>query len=142
MKVIIAHANDGASQIIRQFLSEGGCDVETVSDGLECLEQLRRLVPDVLVLDLELPWGGGDGVLARMREDGDTPSVPVVLMTRTDPDGDLIPLFEPPVAYCLRKPFRLDALLRAIHSAASRRRSRVARAPVALSRAGRWEPIW
>jgi carbon storage regulator len=36
--------------------------------GLECLEMLREVVPDVLVLAPELLWGGADGILALMAE--------------------------------------------------------------------------
>jgi hypothetical protein len=43
--------------------------VETASDGLDCLKKLRRATPAALVLDLKLHWGGGDGVLAWLRED-------------------------------------------------------------------------
>ena len=38
------------------------------SSGLECVARLRERVPDVLVLEPQLPWGGGEGVLAIMGE--------------------------------------------------------------------------
>ena len=59
-------------------------NVETVSSGLECLHHIRRWRPDVLVLEHYLPWGGGDGVLARMREEGLRSLVPVVLVCKND----------------------------------------------------------
>ena len=40
--------------------------------GLECAARLRECVPDVLVLEPQLPWGGGEGVLAMM---GEVPSL-------------------------------------------------------------------
>ena len=43
------------------------------------MSQLREETPDVLVLDPGLPWGGGDGVLALMREDKTVPKVPTLL---------------------------------------------------------------
>jgi two-component system response regulator MprA len=49
-------------------LSSYGFEVETADAGLECLANLPRTVPDLLILDLEMPWGGGDGVLATLRE--------------------------------------------------------------------------
>ena len=40
------------------FFDEFGYEVETASDGLDCLEKLRQATPAVLVLDSELRWGG------------------------------------------------------------------------------------
>ena len=48
-----------------------------VSDGIEALEAMKRLEPDVLLLDLEMPRLNGLGVLARLREEGS--SVPVIM---------------------------------------------------------------
>jgi len=135
MRVFIAHANDGSAEFIRRFLTNGGCEVETISGGVECLAKLRQSAPDVLILDFDLPWGGGDGVLAWLRENEEAPVVPVVLMTRGPLGPSVTPLLAPPVAFCLRKPFRLDALLRAILSALTRRRPHL----VVRSRAARVE---
>ena len=48
-------------------------------NALDCVSQLREETPNVLVLDPVLPWGGGDGVLACMREDKTVPNVPTLL---------------------------------------------------------------
>ena len=61
-----------------QHLTQRGASVTTTRTGLECLEKLRQSVPDVLVLEPELLWGGGDGVLAMLNEQ---PSIrPTVVM--------------------------------------------------------------
>jgi DNA-binding response OmpR family regulator len=67
--------------LYRAFLTAEEIDVRTAATGLECLEHLRRWRPDVLVLDAELPWGAGAGVLAVMKEDPTVPLVPVLLLT-------------------------------------------------------------
>lgn len=48
-----------------------------VTDGIEALEAMKRLQPDVLLLDLEMPRVDGLGVLSRLREEGS--SVPVIM---------------------------------------------------------------
>jgi len=50
------------------FLASRGFQMQTAGDGIDCLQKLRQAVPDLLILDRELPWGGGDGVVAVMRE--------------------------------------------------------------------------
>jgi CheY-like chemotaxis protein len=115
--LLIAEADEDLLEIHRTFLAKNGYEVETASGGLECLAKLRRLVPDVLVLDLELLWGGGAGVLALLQEDFPAGSVPVVLLTC---GISRLPLSEPaapPAVQCLRKPFRLPELLDIVRSA-------------------------
>src|SRR5262249_2199386 len=91
--------------------SDHGYETETASDGLDCVSKLRSFLPDVLVLDLDLLWGGGDGVLAHIREDATLPRVPVILMTPetcSDVSDDMLAA---PVVAWLRKPVRLKALV-------------------------------
>lgn len=110
--VLVADADPELSDLIRLFLVKGGYAVETASEASECLERLRRLAPDVLVLERELPRCGGDGVLAYLREAGPTP-LPAIVLTTGNPVDPREPSVAPVVA-CLRKPFRLVALLERI----------------------------
>jgi hypothetical protein len=65
--------------IYRLFLVECGFAVKTTSDGVERRPNFRRLGPDLLMLDQELLWGGGEGLLAWMRESAyDTPVGPLL----------------------------------------------------------------
>jgi CheY-like chemotaxis protein len=110
--VLVTDSDPELADLFRLFLVEMGYVVETASKALECLERLRRNPPDVLVLDRELLWGGGDGVLARLREEGPVP-VPAVVLTTGDDADPPEPLGAPVVA-CLRKPFTLAKLLKNI----------------------------
>ncbi len=49
------------------LLRSYGFEVTVAGTGLECLERLYHRVPDLLVLDMEMPWGGGEGVLWAIR---------------------------------------------------------------------------
>ena len=65
----------------RKHLSQEGFEVVAVFSGLECIGRLGERAPDVLVLEPQLPWGGGDGVLARMGEIPALAIVPVMVLT-------------------------------------------------------------
>lgn len=116
--LLIAEGNPELCEVYRKFLAERsflverGYDVGTATNGLKCVEKLRRLKPMVLVLDRELRWGGGDGVLAWLREQSDTTDVSVVLTTSVlNTSTDIFRDFQPPVVKFLRKPFTMAALL-------------------------------
>jgi CheY-like chemotaxis protein len=67
--VLFTDADRESREVYAWLPSSYGFEVETADDGPACLASLRRAVPDLLILDLKLPGGGGDGVLAILRED-------------------------------------------------------------------------
>ncbi len=68
-KLLIAETDDRLAEGLRQLLWHEGFLVVQVDNALQCLEELDLFQPDVLVLNLNLPWGGGDGVLDCLRQD-------------------------------------------------------------------------
>ena len=119
--LLIADRGAELCEVFRRFLTNRGYEVETSTDGLDCLAKLRQVTPAVLVLDLELPWGGGDGVLAWLREGSPAPGMPVVLTTTAGYPLDMAGFKDPPVVDYLPKPFALTALLESVRSAVARR---------------------
>jgi len=70
-KLFEKHGGDAASELPRMEL----CGV--ARDGVECLESVKLLTPDVLVLDLEMPRMNGLDVLDRLRVE--SPGLPVIM---------------------------------------------------------------
>ena len=64
----MADPDESLQPLYRERLMQEGFELATASSGLECVARLRERVPDVLVLEPQLPWGGGEGVLAMMGE--------------------------------------------------------------------------
>jgi DNA-binding response OmpR family regulator len=77
----MADPDESLHPVYREPLLREGFEVDTVLSGLECVSRLRECAPDVLVLEPQLPWGGGDGVLAMMGEDPNLATVPVMVLT-------------------------------------------------------------
>jgi DNA-binding response OmpR family regulator len=111
-RVLVADRDVGVRDVYRLFLEGCGFEVDTASDALQCCAVLIERTPDAVVLEHGLLWGGADGVVARMREDWDVPSVPVVLIIHDVACDEVSNLVEDPVVACLRKPFRMNVLLR------------------------------
>src|SRR3954452_16392922 len=87
VRVLISDPDELLRESYRLFLAREGFEVATATDGLDCMTKLRSFAPDVLVLEPAQLWGGGDGVLARMREEADVSTAKVlVLSARRDLD--------------------------------------------------------
>jgi len=63
------------------YLRAMGYRVSTASDGASALEQAELLLPDLIVLDLELPQISGFDVARRLRENPDTHGIPLIAAT-------------------------------------------------------------
>ena len=116
MRLLIADSDPVLADIYHSFFSKDGHDVKIAADGLQCLERIREHLPSVLVLEYELPWGGGDGVLANLREKFPFARIGVVLTTCDYSAEDISEELTPPVVTYLRKPFRLGELREAVRS--------------------------
>jgi DNA-binding NtrC family response regulator len=76
---VIADADELLLAVYRAFLAAEGYDAVTVNNGLDCLQAMKKAETGMLVIDPEIPWGGG-GIAALMGED--LPAVPVLFLTR------------------------------------------------------------
>jgi DNA-binding response OmpR family regulator len=88
IRVLIADSDLKLLGRYELFLEGSGLEVVTANTALQCVELLRDCEPDVLVLEAELPWGQGDGVLDLMQTEPDVPVCPViVLSSRPEAEG-------------------------------------------------------
>jgi two-component system response regulator len=84
-------------------------DIAVARDGAEALAMLgvaapRGRLPDVVVLDLKLPKLSGIDVLRRLRADPRTVLVPVVVLTSSDEDEDVLACYRAGANSYVRKP--------------------------------------
>lgn len=97
------------SELAGYFLSIG-FEVETVNDGLECLDRLRSIRPEVLVIDADLTWGGGAGVLHLIHE-CQLPMPPAVVAIGREPSKILADRLGLSPIICLCKPVHPSSLV-------------------------------
>lgn len=109
-KVLLADTDEDLLALHSQFLRQRGFQVSTAKDGLECVAQLRAFRPHILVLNPELPWGSGEGVLAMMYEEADVPFVPVVALACHFPEDGMNCIGVFPVSGYQLKPLPPPAL--------------------------------
>jgi CheY-like chemotaxis protein len=119
LRVLLADRDATFLELVSAHLAWERITVAAAKTGLDCLDQLRAFVPDVLVLDPNLLWGGGSGVLAAMSEDADLASIPVIVVCKQEDNGSFSKLEAPQVREYLTKPLSPPALTRAIRRIAA-----------------------
>jgi CheY-like chemotaxis protein len=67
--------------LFRQVLDIAGYRTEIVLNGLEAMKRISAVLPDVVLLDLQLPGMSGAEILKRMRENESMANIPVVVIT-------------------------------------------------------------
>lgn len=115
--LLIAEGDAELREAYLKTLAAHSYDVETAADGLECVEKLRRLMPEVLLLDRDLRWGGSDGVLAWLREQCALARASVILTAMACHPAEVPKHLRSPVVKLLPKPFALTALLESVGAA-------------------------
>jgi CheY-like chemotaxis protein len=94
-----------------------------VEDGLDAMAFLRREGrhadaprPDLILLDLNLPRKSGREVLAEVKQDPDLRRIPVVIMTSSDDEKDILAAYNLYVNCYVTKPVDLDQFITVVKS--------------------------
>jgi two-component system, chemotaxis family, response regulator Rcp1 len=94
-----------------------------VEDGIQAMAYLRREGkyadaprPDLILLDLNLPRKSGREVLAEVKQDPDLRRIPVVIMTSSDDEKDILAAYNLYVNCYVTKPVDLDQFIGVVKS--------------------------
>ncbi len=123
IRVLIADPDESLLAMYRE-LSREGFEVVTAPSGLECVARLRERIPDVFVLEPQLPWGGADGVLSMMSQVPELASVPVMVLTSCRNPLVLDRVAPYPISDYHVKPLAADRLARRVRTLLDDRRLR------------------
>ncbi|MFJ1765723.1 SpoIIE family protein phosphatase [Amycolatopsis sp. NPDC088138] len=80
-RVLVADDNADMREYLTRLLSDAGYQVDAVTDGQEALEAARTTAFDLVVSDVMMPRLGGLELVAALREDPRTASVPALLLS-------------------------------------------------------------
>lgn len=97
------------SELISEVLTMSGFTVASSTDGLDALNQIRRMKFDLILLDVNLPKVDGFAVLEKVRESAPTQPI-IMLSARTDKD-DVINGLKLGADDYIRKPFSIEELV-------------------------------
>jgi len=121
-KVLLVDDEDSLRKVMRDLLEREGYIVTEARDGVQALDQVDRVGPDIIVLDLNLPGLDGYGVLSHLRSRPATASIPVIVLTAKGDEDNEVRVFELGADDFLTKPFRARALSARLEAVLGRRR--------------------
>lgn len=125
IEILLIEDNPGDVRLTREVLSEGKIlnQLHVAIDGVQGLDYLYRREhfheaprPDLVLLDLNLPRKDGFEVLAAIKEDNDLKSIPVVVLTSSSADRDVLNSYELHANCYITKPVDLDQFIEVIRS--------------------------
>ena len=107
--VLVADDEEDVRFLLSRLLGDVGYEVHLAQDGLEALEQVEAVKPDLMILDLMMPGLDGWGVLTRLETHPDPPIV-LLLTARGDTESFARGIRAGAAAY-VTKPFRFHELI-------------------------------
>ena len=125
IEILMVEDNPGDIRLTVEALNEGKVrnNLHTVEDGVEALAFLRREGryaeaprPDLVLLDLNLPKMNGREVLAVIKEDPDLRRIPVVILTVSQAEQDIVKSYNLHANCYITKPVDLDQFLEVVKS--------------------------
>lgn len=98
-------------RLVEVNLQRAGYEVVTAFDGKEALEKVKAESPDLIVLDVMMPYMDGFEVLKNLKADNETRDIPVIMLTAKAQDADVFRGWQSGVDCYLTKPFNPMELL-------------------------------
>lgn len=116
-KVLLVEDDSGDVELAEEAIRRGGVKFQltVAEDGVQAIRFLRQEGefasaprPDLVILDLNLPRRNGREVLGDIRADSNLSTIPVVLLSTSAVQEDLVSEFGLDREACFTKPFRFD----------------------------------
>jgi CheY-like chemotaxis protein len=120
VEILLVEDNPGDIRLTQEALKEGKVyhNLWVAKDGEEALAMLRRQgehadvpLPDLIFLDLNLPRIDGREVLARIKEDAELRLIPVIVLTSSEAEADVLKVYNLHANCYVTKPVDLDQFM-------------------------------
>ena len=124
MNVLLIEDNEQNAYLVRFLLEARGHDVEEARTGREGVVKAAQVLPDVILLDIQLPEMDGYAVARALRQNELLDDVPVVAVTSYALEEDRVKALVAGCDIYLQKPIDPDTFVATIEAAAASGRNR------------------
>lgn len=110
--IVIVEDSKQTSQILKDILEKEGFNVYTALDGVEGFRLIKKIKPQLVLLDLLLPKISGFDICFKMSQDNELRKIPVIIISTLAEDKETfrkLKTFE--VIKFMKKPYSIDDLL-------------------------------
>ena len=124
IEILLVEDNPGDVRLTKEALREGKIknNLQVAGDGQHALDLLRSakapgtLMPDVVLLDLDLPGLNGGEVLSGIKSDDQLRRIPVVILSSSEAEEDIVRSYDGHANCYLSKPLALDQFSRMVQA--------------------------
>jgi len=88
-RVLVVDDNLQNLELLVAYLDALPCEVSTAADGVEALEKVQEVRPDLILLDIMMPRMSGFEVCRKIKSDPETRDIPIVMVTALNELGDI-----------------------------------------------------
>ncbi len=113
-KILIIEDDYDLSALMIRHLRSGDYDILNVGDTIQGVQFARREIPDLIILDLMIPGGGGLNVLERLNQLPETQSIPIIVLTGVHDAEIKEKVLQAGAVEYLEKPYNAQELLRSV----------------------------
>ena len=107
--ILLVEDDNGLQKYLKELFIDNGYAVRIAADGVEALNQLKKNLPDIMILDLGLPNMSGESVCIEARKE--YPELPLIILTAKDSISDIVAGLNLGADDYMTKPFVADELL-------------------------------
>ena len=87
-RILVVEDNDLNRKLFCDVLKSQGYSVEPVSDGLDALDRARGFVPNLIIMDIQLPHVSGLELIEQLKADEALRTIPIMAVTAYAGKGD------------------------------------------------------
>lgn len=117
-KIVVVDDDPVIRILVTEYLATQGHEVEVCSSGKECLTRLSKsggeVLPDIVILDLLMPEMSGAEVLQKIRNNKDTASLPVIMLSANSEAQAVTKTYNVRADSYIQKPFVIQTILDAV----------------------------
>jgi len=123
-KILIVDDEDEAAGLLKELLvNEGFSNFDYAPDTLQAVRKAHLFKPDLILLDIQMPGGGGIEVLRRLRQSEFTARIPVIVITGIKDAETKAKFFSEGMCTYFSKPYKPEMLVAEIKGVFARRNS-------------------
>ena len=111
-------------KVTSRYLSKHAIDVIVAKDGLDAVEQLREHIPDVMLVDIEMPRMDGYELTSNVRSDPNLKHIPIIMITSRAGSKHRDRAMQLGVNLYMTKPYQEEELLKNINAMLTRNTKR------------------